>query len=462
MKHISILIASILFSILFYDKSIGLNLSIFSLATIALLAFYNLKAFRNKSVLSLTVIYAVSAVLVFVHQSVLSIIANCVVFVTLVGMISETKSSIYVQWLNGLYSTIAGYFHRNFEVDNDKEKVDWRKNIDILHWSKLIGIPLIFIIAFILLYKNGNPIFEGLVEDINFNFINFQWLLFLVLGYFLFYNISKPVKVEPATSTDLSVTNILKRTGNASEEQLVKEQQLGTTLLGLLNALLIVFIVTDIISIVTSGDLLSHQMSSQVHKGVYTLIASIIMAIVIILYFFRGDFNFYHKNRTLKTLTYVWILLNMVLVILIAVKNYNYITTYGLTYKRIGVNVYLFLTLVGLATTFLKVLKIRNLVFLFRKNIQVAFITLLVLSAINWDYNITKYNMGQKQNFNIGYLLTLSNRNAQLLYSEKENLNISKTDKERIELKYKDYYQNIINRSWQEHSLESFRIANEK
>nr|WP_321236243.1 DUF4173 domain-containing protein [uncultured Psychroserpens sp.] len=458
MKHILIIIASFLFSILFFEKSIGLNLSLFSILTIVFLMLYNPQKIRNRTIRLYILAYITTAVFVFIQHSNLSIIANCVAFFTLVGAVSEQKTSIYVNWLNGIYTSVAGYFHRNLEVSTEKENVSWKKDLDLIHVAKLIGIPLLFIIIFVLLYKNGNPMFNDLVNNINFNFINFQWLLFTVLGYYLFSNISKPIPVEPATNKDVKTTNTLYKSDTFSEEKLKKEKQLGTTLLGLLNLLIILYIITDIASLTSIDTTRASVLSSQVHNGINTLIASIVIAIIIILYFFRGNLNFYAENKTLKQLTYLWIILNVALIVLIAIKNQNYITSFGLTYKRIGVHIYILLTLIGLITTFLKVMNIKNMVFLFRTNTQIAFITLILFSAVNWDHTITKYNLNQAQHFDINYLIKLSNRNALLLYEQKDIINISQKNKNRIDTKYWSYVKEVLKSEWQEISFEKFII----
>ena len=458
MKPFVTIIASLVFSMLFYGKYIGLNLSVFSVVTIAFLFFYNPEKFKDKRILCHTLAYVITAVFVFILHSSIAIIANCVAFFTLVGTVSNSKTSIYVNWLNGIYSSIAGFFHRTFEVDPNAETIHQKKDIDVLHWVKLIGIPLAFIIIFILLYKNGNPMFNDLVNMISFDFINFQWVLFTILGYFLFSNISKPLTVEPLTSTDLKIKNDLYKSKTYSEETLKKEKQLGTVLLGLLNLLIIFYCVTDIAYIVTNEATNASALSSQVHNGINTLIASIIIAIVIILYFFRGNLNFYSENKTLKNLTFLWIVLNVILIVLIAIKNLNYITSFGLTYKRIGVNVYIFLTLVGLITTFFKVMKIKNMTFLFRRNTQIAFVVLLLCSTINWDKTITKYNLNHADAFDIDYLIRLSNRNAVLLHEKKDDIDISEKNKNRIGAKYRAHMNDLNIREWQELSYENFVI----
>lgn len=460
MKRIAIIIASFLFSMLFFEKHIGLNLSLFSIISVALLYIYNPKQFRHTPTILYALVYLITAAFVFVNHSVLSIIANCAAFLNLIGVVSQNKTSIYVQWLNGIFSAIAGLLYRTFEKDSHKNATHWKKDIDILHLSKLIGIPLVFMVVFVLLYKNGNPIFETLISKINFDFINLQWLLFTVLGYFLFSNISQPVVVEPATSNDLNTPNHLFKSEHFSVDLLKKEQQIGITLLGLLNLLLLLYIATDITFMVNTTTTAASAMSNQVHNGINTLIASIVIAIVIILFVFRGDLNFYKHNRHLRLLTYLWIALNVVLIVLIALKNQTYITSFGLTYKRIGVHVYILLTLVGLITTFLKVMNIKNLAYLFRQNSKIAFIALIILSAINWDYQITKYNLTSAKEFDIDYLIRLSDRNTILLYDIKETLQISQQHKNRIDTKYWLYIEDMLQSDWQEYAYETFEIDN--
>lgn len=462
MKHILIIIASVLFSILFYEKSIGLNLLLFSMMTIILLAFNNSEQFKSKRIILYCITYLTTAVFVFIQDSSLSIIANVVAFFTLVGAISSDKTSIYINWINGLFSSIAGFFFRKIEGNKNKKEQLLNKDTDFLHLVKLIGIPLVFITVFVLLYKNGNPMFNDLVNKINFNFINFQWLLFTVLGYYLFSNLSQPVRIEPATSKDRSIKNDLYKTESFSEERLKKEKQLGTTLLGLLNLLIILFIVTDIISLTTIDNSAAPAMSAQVHNGINTLIASIIIAIVIILYFFKGNLNFYAENKALKNLTYLWILLNMVLITLIVIKNQNYITSFGLTYKRIGVHVYIFLTLIGLVTTFLKVMKIKNMVFLFRINTSIAFVTLIAFSTINWDYYITTYNLNNANSYDLNYLIGLSESNAIQLKRHSLNTTLDSKSYSRIDNKYANYIKHIEHKTWQEKSFRDFNITEEE
>jgi hypothetical protein len=450
MNKLLLFIAAFLFSTLFYDKSIGLNLFLFSIITLIVLIVNNKDDFKNKRTLIYSGLYLVTGLAVFFHDSLVAVIANFVAFFTLIGLLSEHKSSIYVNWLNGLYTTIAGLFHRNFSINEATQKVEPKKDVDYLHLAKLILIPGIIVIIFIALYRNGNPLFSEFIEEIDLGFINFQWLLLAGLGYYLFSNIHKPIEVEPATELDLKTGNTLVKTDLFSIPKLKKENQLGIILIALLNVLIVLFLITDVTFIITNTEIRGSVFSAQVHSGINALIASIVIAIIILLYVFRGDINFFKENKTLKQLAFAWIILNIILVLSIATKNCQYIYYFGLTYKRIGVLVYLTLTVTGLITTLLKIDKVKNIWYLLRVNTKAAFIVLIIASTVNWDYHITNYNFKYAKSMDINYLIELSNNNTFLLKEQADLKNLDTDITKLIEKKHAKYLNKLRRSSWQE------------
>ncbi len=458
MKNLPLFIGAILFSSLFHKQGIGLNFSLFSIVTLVILFFYNKTAFKVKSTIVFTISFFVAAFSVFVYNNSLSILAYIVTFITLTGHVSHQNTSIYINWLNGFFSSIAGFFYRNFNTSNASKIKTSQKDIDYLHLTKIVGIPLVVVIIFIALYKNGNPMFESIVNNINFKFINFQWLLFSVLGYYLLSNISKPVVVNPITNKDVITGNILKQKGDILVDNLKKEHQLGFILITVLNVLIVFFLITDITYLINADDFRASVFSSQVHSGINALIASIVMAIIIILYFFRGNLNFYKENKQLKLVAYIWIILNSILVINIAIKDYQYIYYFGFTYKRIGVLVYLLLTVIGLISTFIKVNKIKNFWYLFRINALTAFAILIVSCTINWDSLITTYNLYYAKSMDFNYLVNLSDNNTFILkyYMNTNDLNLEK--ELAIEKKYKSYIIALKDKNWQEIQFDNFKI----
>ena len=62
------------------------------------------------------------------------------------------------------------------------------------------------------------------------------------------------------------------------------------------------------------------------------------------LYYFRGRLNYHSKNKTLKLLAYVWIAQNIFMILSTAYRNNMYIEESGISYKKIGLYVYLMLS----------------------------------------------------------------------------------------------------------------------
>jgi uncharacterized membrane protein len=135
------------------------------------------------------------------------------------------------------------------------------------------------------------------------------------------------------------------------------------------------------------------SLSAATHERVNAVIFSIIMAVGVMLFFFKNGFNFDKKASNLKLLSKIWIALNGVLIISTIIKNVEYVTAFGLTYKRLGVFAFLLLAIVGLLITFWKIYKQKTNAYLFNQMIWYFYGTLLLCSFINWGNLITNYNI---------------------------------------------------------------------
>ena len=458
-KKLISLITSILFSFLFFRKNFGLNMLIFSILTTAILILFYPNKFKDKKVLIYTVFYLFSSTIIFFYNSSLAIITNIISFFILLGSVIESRSSIYIQVFNGLYSTIASVFATTFQQFNDETKAIKKRNINYLYWFKMVGIPLVTVTIFIILYRSANPYFDKIIQNIDLSFINKQWLLFTLIGYFLMNNITNLIEIEPLTSIDLKTSNILIKNNKKeqSTESLIQENQLGIVLFIVLNSLLIFFLTTDILYVSRLTDLKASDLSRAVHEGIYALITSIIFAITIILYFFRGNLNFFTNNKNLRLLTFIWILLNIILVFITSYKNYLYVIQYGFTYKRIGVFLYLSLSLIGLITTFFKVSKVYNLWYLFRKNIQIAYVLLIISATVNWDEFITLYNTEIAKTTDFDYLIKLSDNNTLLNTDIHPDKGTTK-EQRKVLIKYQDYIKKLERNSWQEYVYDNVKF----
>ena len=149
-----------------------------------------------------------------------------------------------------------------------------------------------------------------------------------------------------------------------------------------------------------------------VHQGIWMLIVPIVLGALIVLYYFRGDLNFHTGNRTIKLLSYLWLTQNAVLVVSVAIRNYWYIHHYALAYKRIGVAFFLLATLVGLLLIMVKVRRQRSHHFLVRWNMVSLYSIALLMTLVDWDTLIARYNMAQRGRafVELDYLATLSDK----------------------------------------------------
>jgi hypothetical protein len=78
-----------------------------------------------------------------------------------------------------------------------------------------------------------------------------------------------------------------------------------------------------------------------------------------------------------------------------AYKNSLYIDEYALTYKRIGVYVFLLSTLLGLVFTFIKILQKRSNYYLIKANSLAWYFILLLSVPFAWDKIIAEKNIEQ-------------------------------------------------------------------
>jgi hypothetical protein len=192
-----------------------------------------------------------------------------------------------------------------------------------------------------------------------------------------------------------------------------KEYLAALAVFGLVNVLLLVVNALDI-NLLWFGfaPRPGFDLTQFVHEGTYVLILSILVAMGIVLWFFRRNLNFYQQGLpALRWGATIWVVQNVVLVVSVGLRNYYYILHTGLAYKRIGVYGFLLLTLFGLGTVLLKIWQRRSAFSLMRLNGWAAYAVLLLLAFGNWEVWITRYNLQPRfKELDLGFLLTMPER----------------------------------------------------
>jgi hypothetical protein len=208
---------------------------------------------------------------------------------------------------------------------------------------------------------------------------------------------------------------------------LLTEHKIGNILLILVNLLILILNILDISFVWFSFDPSKvENLAYFVHEGTYNLIFSILLSMAILCFYFRGNLNFYKKNNFLKYLAYFWIFQNGIMAVSLMLRNYYYIDYYyALSYKRIGVMIYLLLVFTGLVTMFIKIYSRKTLFYLIKINSTAVFIVMVLMGSLSWDYHIAKFNLQNpdKKAIDISYLFTLSDDVLPVLDEYRDALN---------------------------------------
>jgi hypothetical protein len=136
------------------------------------------------------------------------------------------------------------------------------------------------------------------------------------------------------------------------------------------------------------------ELSDYVHAGTQLLIIAILLAIGVVVYFFRRNLNFYpDEKQRLRQLAYLWLLQNSILALSVGFRNYHYLNTYGLTSLRVGVMIFLLMVITGLYFTFRKIRDKKTTYYLLSANAWTMLFILTFTCLFNWTNVITHYNL---------------------------------------------------------------------
>lgn len=452
--HQLIFATTAIFTLLFYDENIGLNLGILGIILSMLVLWQTKERNRDKIFLLLFVFSILSSVAFAWYADFASFLAE-ISSILLLRFKSKNRNLKFIL-------SIPSYISGGFTFINDLFQFSqWFPKSKNTNTSKKIVafvlIPILFVSVFFGVYSLGSNHFSELFSEYEWN-LNFFNLFFIsILGFFfafIFWNLLIPrvlFKQNQHLKNDFSEgQKISKPTYTFLDVDY--ERTSGVISLIALNILLLVFISTYSYEQFYETTKSGAQLSSETHDGVNAIILSIIMAILVILFYFKSGFNFDNKAKYLKLFAKIWIILNVVLIFSTVLKNTEYIRNFGFTYKRLGVYAFLILSILGLIFTFIKIKNQKTNVYLFNKMFGCFFGIILLCSYINWGGIITSENM-KRQDFALNFHKNSINFNEKQLlnYAKKhENKTLEESIKKNIEKKQKTtflskilYYESI-------------------
>ncbi|MCL8536748.1 DUF4173 domain-containing protein [Chryseobacterium gallinarum] len=396
--HHYILITTVLFIILFYEQDLGLNLGILGVLYTVLTFF---KTNEKNKTLTFNILTATSILssFAFAWYGDFSSFIALVSSLLLLGYKSRNRKMkplflIPVFVVNG-FTSICRIF--NFDA--------WlpKKNVSGL-WQKILAfilIPLVLLSVFCGIYAAGSNHFAAFFTDYELDINLWQVFCLTVLGFVIAFNywnyaVERLIyKTHHVLDNDFQEKDRIQK-ATYSFLDLDAERMSGIISFLLLNILLVFFIITYNYEQFYETLKTPAQLSEETHERVGAVIMSIIMAILVIMFYFKSGFNFDPKAGTMKILAKIWIFLNAILVLSAGAKNYEYIINYGITYKRLGVFAFLLLSLTGLVLTCIKIQKKKRNAFLFNTMAWYLYGTILACSYINWGGFITSRNRERK------------------------------------------------------------------
>lgn len=433
-KKAAVLVLAVLYSIIFWNEKLGINLFLFSLLLTGVLYSENKASFKTATVRFTLAGTLLSGIMVVLFNSFISKFSHIVSLWIMIGFIQQSNlRSIYYS----LQYSVLNYVKapKAFALDMASGSTRNTKAGLFFYNLKLVFIPLLVLLIFYVLFYFANPEFAELASRFwdgffrlfghIFDYISFGRIWLILVGAFIASGILYKSRLTDEDDDSLKNTELKrtrkKRYGRVFDPMnvLKKEYKIAVLLVVLVNVLLLVVNVIDISWIwinftVPEGMVLKHF----VHEGTYLLILSILLSMGIILYFFRNNINFYANNNLLKILTYVWMAQNIILTISVGLRNYHYINHHGLAYKRIGVIIFLALTIAGIITMFVKISKIKSAYYLVRQNLWACYAMLVVMSLVNWDMMIARFNLNHwnKAGIDVNFYFTLSPKVIPLVY----------------------------------------------
>jgi hypothetical protein len=416
-KGLLLLLFTLLFNFIFWREAAGLNLLLFTLAINSLI-FYSYPNIRGLRAAWLVAIGGMlGAIATVVFNSGVAQIATIVSICLLNGyaMFPEAKSNIsafaatVTNLCGGFLMGLIKYYEKDerFEEESTEEvkPKKWKRYV------KLGVIPVVIAFTFYIIFSIANPVFAQIADRFNnlildilekiFSGWTIERVGFTLLGAYLILAILYHWLPEFFPPTEANLDD--KATERENESTFIGWLGLSgikdETLIGAITLVLVnlLFLTVNVIDVNYLWFNFNYEdgmdLSSLVHEGTYWLIFSILLAMGILMYFFRGNQNFNKDNTILKILSYTWVLQNVVMIVSVVIRNYRYIDTHGLTYKRIGVYVFLLMTFMGLLTLIVKISSQRSNFFLWRINSWLAYGVLVLFSFWNWDGFIANYNI---------------------------------------------------------------------
>jgi len=422
------------FAILFYKNYVGLNLFLFEAVAIPIMFYINRPIklnFFSGTILGTVIL---SAIMVVLLNTSWSVFINILMLFVLSGVLTYSGFRSFV---HAFAESFLRLFSSQFSIfipwSNEEKPIIASENKNSMSMSKVLYfviIPVAIIILFIIIYASASSVFYKQFEEIFkaigdfLRSIDFLFVVMLIFGLVVGNALFMKTPSVGLLKNDINSHDILfrKKTRHFFPFKMngLKMQYLsGVILLISLNVLILYFNILDFIYLWFGFKWDGSFLKEFVHEGTWLLVFSVFLSAGIALFFFKGNLNFFSKNKWLKRLVIIWIVQNMIMVVSVVLRNYWYINYFGLAYKRIAVLFFLLLTIVGLITIIIKIVSKKSSYYLWRVNGLALVFVLALTTCVNWDLHIAKFNFKHYDRALIDFRFMARLNNSALPYTYK-------------------------------------------
>ncbi|SDL95637.1 protein of unknown function [Catalinimonas alkaloidigena] len=460
------------YTVFFWESRRGVNVLVFSMLLLAALYACYRASFKASAVRWLAGAVLLTGGAVVWHASLFSKWMHLISLIGFVGMVHQPRlRAVYGAFGAALESALLSVV--NYLEAWQQTGGRWVPRPGRLGYGvRLALIPVLLLVTFYLIYTQANPKFAyvsaSVWGEIGTWFATISWgrLLFFLTGLLLttgaLFNRQLHHWLKRDAASDYLMRRRKKRLFSTGMTGLREEYRMALGVLILLNTLLLAVNTIDVYWVWFTFDYHDVRNLSQfVHEGTYLLIVSILLAMGVVLWFFRGNLNFFRHNRMLKAAAAVWIVQNAILALSVGVRNYHYIHEHALAYKRLGVIAFLVLVLFGLYTIWMKINEARSSAYLWRVNGWASLGLLVTISLLNWDGIIVRYNMthSKPNELDMEYLFTFSDKtlpiladHADLLQTDRYEYHegVALNEPQRLQMRVQDFLNEYETRRWWE------------
>ncbi len=454
-KSLLTILGAALFNFIFWQEKMAANMLLFDAFILGSVFYLYPDAWRKHGVRALLLAHLITLGAVVVHNTLLSKLACNATLLLLVAFIQYLHRSVWFAIGSAFMNIVLMLVTFIENLPGLKRKGP--PGTGLRRVIRFLVIPLVLALIFLGIYAAANAVFRQLLSEagmaveswLNYLFTRFSLarFMFLLFGLYITGSLLLKSGVKFFSEKDNQHKDNLYRKRNNFKAwrqsgwfdllslfmgrfangimALRNELTVGIISLVLLNALLLSINIIDIIYVWLGFSYKSTMnLSAYVHEGAGMLIFSIILAMVVLLFFFRRNLNFYKKNKYLRYGAIIWIVQNIILVISVFIRDYYYFVHMGMAYKRIGVMIFLALVLTGLITVFIKIQFHKTTYYLFRVNAWAAVIMLVICSCVHWDLWIARHNLARKGTIpvDVNFLLNLSDRTLPVIEQNKDVL----------------------------------------